>query len=64
MSFKGNFLGSLGRNSKNYLDEIKTKIVKKFGVNVSIFQSKAGDQYQGGIPDRVKEIPTYTFIRT
>ena len=30
------------------LDEIKTKIVKKFGVHICIFQRTAGDQYQGG----------------
>ena len=28
--------------------EIKTKIVKKFGVHICIFQSTVGDQYQGG----------------
>ena len=30
------------------LDEIKTKIVKKFGVHICILQRTAGDQYQGG----------------
>ena len=30
------------------LDEIKTKIVKNFGVHICIFQSTAGDQYQVG----------------
>ena len=30
------------------LDGIKTKIVKKFGVHICIFQRTAGDQYQGG----------------
>ena len=45
------------------LDEIKTKIIKQFGVHICIFQRTAGDQYQegGGAnlaptpgPDRVK----------
>ena len=31
------------------LDGIKIKIVKKFGVHICIFQSTAGDQYQGGL---------------
>ena len=43
---KYNFLKSVGRNSKKFNDII-TEIVKKFGVHSCIFQSTAGDQYQG-----------------
>ena len=49
------------KNFYQGLDEIKTKIVKKFGVHICIFQRTAGDQYQGGLiqpppgPDRGKK---------
>ena len=64
MSFEGNFLKSVERNSKKYFTrasietETETEIVKKFGVHSCIFQSTTGDQYQGGLETgQQKKVP-------
>ena len=52
MSFEVNFSKKCWKKFKKLLyygfNEIITEIVKKFGVHSCIFQSTAGDQYQGG----------------